>query len=1085
MDKYDQTTEQIRVIFNGFCSPDKEGLNKGQLLQLCNRLELDDLFIERIADSAFPQVDDSLESDVIDFETFCNCFAKILQLQQQDEESDVECKIAVTEDQGFNEKQEQDDHLVTEIQPRYVKDGKSYGRKSVPIISTLNEEHFDDNSNDKNTVIRWSENSDNKDEEVFHIDGSGDASNIKIKYDKFSENSETHDEDQVDEVLVDEFIPVDKDQVNIFAEFDDLGDGSVDINKIFQLWKLSGITEPSSVLNILGIKPNWEDRIDGLKLSDSLERFVLVPQDPPSTPAQMHTMMCAFVTSARHQLLHFNSLAESFKQHNDEIKETLNRSQLRTSMLVEEADHRYLTIDQQNEMEMSNLDKEWQQRLDTTLAQFNRERNSLISQAEKERSSLHQQIDQLQQEVASNQHEIQMLKSDNASLNQESHQIYDKLNESQKEAQLLRNDLECLLSTQINDDGDPINTSQEEKFAKIIKEYEAQCRSLGDRNDELATEVYSLRSLVKQKRNNMERTSSSIEHNKSNNIGEERGSDFLLSEESSASGRTRAKLSELQSAVDLLKKEKKEEKTAFEEEKDNLIRNYEEQIKSIRSEVVEKDDKYSELLSSTTKERDKLTSLVEQLTQDVNSSSEDKQDAMTKLCREFANEKSELVKKFQTEMEERDKQIEQLTTSLREQSSRTEKLEERLEEEKLARFADEEKLQETIEELEKSFATERHDISQHLEKEMDQKLQDEIMKIRQDAEQEIEMLQISLDEKTKALEDEKIRKIEAAELKEIDAERMSERENELLNELDNLRREMDKDKSQLKTLLNKEMEDRTSRMQREFDEKIEQMTSELKKEHQRDIAQLQAENDDLTDQILLVKAENSDLESKAGIIDDQVLQLDSLNDKIKKQTSQNDQLQLKLANCEKLVEEKSSLYSNACEDLNQSKTANLKLEKVNEEILQKLRAYENKPTIEEKYQACKDELKSMKKSARSKDKLIKEYKEEISNLRNQDDSEHVKARVNMYKTRYFKNVEILNEQMEKNKLLYAKLAKTEVLAKDLYCENANMMKALQLTELRQKQAEQKCKDERDKTEIFANVLKNVATQIADKTTVST
>ena len=61
---------------------------------------------------------------------------------------------------------------------------------------------------------------------------------------------------------------------------------------------------------------------------------------------------------------------------------------------------------------------------------------------------------------------------------------------------------------------------------------------------------------------------------------------------------------------------------------------------------------------------------------------------------------------------------------------------------------------------------------------------------------------------------------------------------------------------------------------------------------------------------------------------------------------------------------------------------------------------------------------------------------------------------------------------------YTKLAKTEVLLKNLYCENGTMMKALQLTEARQKHAEQKWKDELERKAILANLLQNVTPQVA-------
>ena len=70
----------------------------------------------------------------------------------------------------------------------------------------------------------------------------------------------------------------------------------------------------------------------------------------------------------------------------------MNRSQIQTSMLAEEADDQYLTIDEQNERYISNLEQEWKERMDANQHEFKRERDSLVKQADKERKSLNNEI---------------------------------------------------------------------------------------------------------------------------------------------------------------------------------------------------------------------------------------------------------------------------------------------------------------------------------------------------------------------------------------------------------------------------------------------------------------------------------------------------------------------------------------------------------------------------------------------------------------------------------------------------------------------------------------------------------------------
>ena len=87
-----------------------------------------------------------------------------------------------------------------------------------------------------------------------------------------------------------------------------------------------------------------------------------------------------------------SALAESYALRNDEMVQNLNHSELRNSMLVEEADDRHMSIDQQNEREVTKLEAQWQRRLDNQQAEFHRQREDLSSQALNDRKSLKAEI---------------------------------------------------------------------------------------------------------------------------------------------------------------------------------------------------------------------------------------------------------------------------------------------------------------------------------------------------------------------------------------------------------------------------------------------------------------------------------------------------------------------------------------------------------------------------------------------------------------------------------------------------------------------------------------------------------------------
>merc|ERR1712096_443887 len=173
--------------------------------------------------------------------------------------------------------------------------------------------------------------------------------------------------------------------------------------------------------------------------------------------------------------------------------ETLNKSIKRQSMLIIESEDRTQNMDHENERHMQQLKKEWEQRLNEENRKHMKERRSLVQQATNEKEGFLKKIDELEEDKEEMSLQIQLLNTDNESLNKEQRRLYDEVHEYKNQVESLQNDLDCLLTAHGNEN-DPINTSQEEKFAQIIKDYELQVRNLRDNNDELRVELENLSS---------------------------------------------------------------------------------------------------------------------------------------------------------------------------------------------------------------------------------------------------------------------------------------------------------------------------------------------------------------------------------------------------------------------------------------------------------------------------------------------------------------------------------------------------------------------------------------------------------------
>jgi len=49
--------------------------------------------------------------------------------------------------------------------------------------------------------------------------------------------------------------------------------------------------------------------------------------------------------------------------------------------------------------------------------------------------------------------------------------------------------------------------------------------------------------------------------------------------------------------------------------------------------------------------------------------------------------------------------------------------------------------------------------------------------------------------------------------------------------------------------------------------------------------------------------------------------------------------------------------------------------------------------------------------------------------------------------------------------------------KDLYCENSQLMRVLQLTEARQRSAEQRCEEEVNKNKVLGQLVKRICSEV--------
>lgn len=77
------------------------------------------------------------------------------------------------------------------------------------------------------------------------------------------------------------------------------------------------------------------------------------------------------------------------------MKDDLEKSELRTSKLIDEVDDRYLSMDQQSEKKLSVVERKWAKKLNSTQHAYERERDTMLSQFNQDKELLRKEIGML------------------------------------------------------------------------------------------------------------------------------------------------------------------------------------------------------------------------------------------------------------------------------------------------------------------------------------------------------------------------------------------------------------------------------------------------------------------------------------------------------------------------------------------------------------------------------------------------------------------------------------------------------------------------------------------------------------------
>ncbi|XP_056617169.1 ninein-like protein isoform X2 [Triplophysa dalaica] len=282
----------------------------------------------------------------------------------------------------------------------------------------------------------------------------------------------------------------------LLSRLDD-GSGSTSPEKVIALWTEDGIHNSRDVLQILDF--SLEERLCLAELTLALDNELLVSGNG------IHQ---AALVSYKNEINYLHVLADQACQERDKAKADLELADRRNLQLVREVDDRHSTMESLNESKIKGLELEFRDKLMALRSESEYESEIFLEEMEQERARLREELELLRSQDASLHEEVCTAAKENSRLEKEVSVLKEKLSETENTISKLQRDLDNLLQDKYGDlDPNGTGLNQEEHFSEIIKEYEKQCRELQDRNDELHSELELVKSQGSERRSRRYRES--------------------------------------------------------------------------------------------------------------------------------------------------------------------------------------------------------------------------------------------------------------------------------------------------------------------------------------------------------------------------------------------------------------------------------------------------------------------------------------------------------------------------------------------------------------------------------------------------
>uniref|UniRef100_A0AAQ5YWX9 EF-hand domain-containing protein n=1 Tax=Amphiprion ocellaris TaxID=80972 RepID=A0AAQ5YWX9_AMPOC len=273
--------------------------------------------------------------------------------------------------------------------------------------------------------------------------------------------------------------------MRLFSTLDD-GTGYTPVECVLDAWIDEGIENSTEILQALNFS------LDGkLSLSDltmALENELLV------TKNGIHQ---AALASFKAEIRYLLERVDREIREKEKIRSDLEKAEKLKTQLATEVDEHHSAIEHMNNLNLRKLEQDHKEKLAAVRSELMNEMDQIQQQAGLHREELEAEIEKIREDESFLRDHLSISVKENRRLETELLDSNEKLVEAQGQITKLQTSLDNVMKDKFGD-LDPGTADfflQEERIKQLRSSYEAQCRELQDRIDELQSELQEFHSL--------------------------------------------------------------------------------------------------------------------------------------------------------------------------------------------------------------------------------------------------------------------------------------------------------------------------------------------------------------------------------------------------------------------------------------------------------------------------------------------------------------------------------------------------------------------------------------------------------------